>query len=119
MTRKVGRHVLFFAAGLLAFAISVQAQEGKHEAVRAALGRPLSAVQQLLKEQKYGEALAQLKEADAISDKTPYETFVVERMRGMAAAGAGDTATAVKSFELVLDSGKLPPSERLQVLQSV
>jgi len=104
---------------VLALHAGALAQDGNGDAVRPALGRPLSAAQQLLKEQKFAEALDRLKEADAVGDKTGYESFVVEHMRGMAAAGVGDTATAATSFEAVLASGKLPPAERLPILQSM
>ncbi len=104
------------AAALSAAAPPVHAQA---ETVRPEVGRPLQAAQELLKAQKYKEALAKIKDADAIQGKTPYESFIVERMRGAAAAGAGDTETAMKSFEAVIGSGRLPAPEQLKLIEAL
>lgn len=117
MSSTTLRRVLVAAALALGLASVAPAQD-KSEAVRPQVGKPLQTAQQLLKEQKYGEALERLKEVDAISDKTPYESFITERLRGMAAAGAGDTATAVKSFDAVVASGRLKNDEKLSILQA-
>src|SRR5882762_9643628 len=69
------------------------------ETLRPEVGKPLQAAQDLIKQQKYKEALAQIGEADAIPNKTAYETFILERMRGAAAAGAGDVDAAAKAFD--------------------
>ncbi len=79
----------------------------------------LQAAQELIKAQKFSEALAKIKETDAIADKTPYETLVIERMRGAAAAGAGDMDTAGKAFEAAIASGKLPADEQLKIMQAM
>src|SRR6266853_3265923 len=100
--------VLMLAAGL------AQAQE----TVRPEIGKPLQAAQELLKESKYKDALAKVREADAVGDRTPYENYILDRMRGTAAAGAGDDATAVKSFEAVLSSGRLQTAEKLPILEA-
>lgn len=91
---------ILLAAGLIAFAHGARAQgETPKESVRTDLAKPLQAAQELLNNKKYAEALAKVGEADAISGKNPYESFLVERYRGAAAIGAGDNALAAKSFE--------------------
>ena len=89
------------------------------DSVRPQVGKPLQAAQALMKTQKYKEALAKIGEADAVADKTPYETLVIEQMRGAAAAGAGDIDVAAKAFDAVFAANKLPPAEQLKIMQSV
>src|SRR5437868_15204984 len=93
------RHLFIktLAACALSAVMSAQAQE----AVRAEVGRPLQAAQELIKGGKYKQALDKLREADAVGGKTANESYMVERMRLAAASGAGDVETAAKSFEAV------------------
>ncbi|HMC16198.1 MAG TPA: hypothetical protein VKI18_11235 [Albitalea sp.] len=107
------------AAGLvLALAMSsIQANSG--EAVRAEVGRPLLLAQELLKAQKFAEALARIAEAEAVTNKTPYERFTIDRMRGTAAASAGDWSLALRSFDAVIASGLLSAPEQLKMLQAM
>jgi hypothetical protein len=48
---------------------------------------------------QYNEALASLKEADKIDNKTPYEEALLEQLRLVAAIGAQEPATAAKAFD--------------------
>jgi hypothetical protein len=115
--------ILALGAVVLAFFVSAlpglaHAQD-KSESLRAEVGRPLSAAQDLIKAQKFAEALAKLQEADAVAAKTPYESYVLERLRATAASGAGDIALAEKSFGAVLASNRLPAAEQAQVFGSL
>jgi hypothetical protein len=76
----------------------------------------LQAAADLLKKQKYREALAKIHDAENASSKSAYESYMIERMRMSAAAGAGDTQQAVKSSEAVLNSGRLSQPEKLGVI---
>jgi hypothetical protein len=58
------------------------------------------------------EALAKLKEAEAIGNLSPYEAYLVTRVRGPAAYAAGDMVTAERDFEASLASPLLPPEDR-------
>ena len=89
------------------------------ESVRPEIGKPLKAAQELIKAQKFKDALVKLREAEAVAGRTPYENFILDRMRGAAAAGAGDTETAAKSFEAVINSGKLPEAEQLKMIEAL
>lgn len=90
------------------------------DGVRPALFPLLAAAQDQLKQQQYGAALAKLKEAEALGAQSPYETFVTERLRLAAAAGAGEGATAERAREALLASGRVPlPVDRAGLLQSV
>ena len=68
------------------------------DTVRAEVGKPLQEAQKLASSGKAKEALAKLKEADAIGNKSDLEKFQIEYTRGSAALAAGDNDTAAKSF---------------------
>ena len=87
---------------------SAQAQEQ----VRAEVGKPLQAARDLIKGQKFKEALTKLKEVEAVPNRTAYENFLLEQMRASAAMQAGDLATAAKSTQVLISSGKLPAADQ-------
>ncbi len=89
------------------------------EAVRNELGKPLQATQELIKARKYKEALAKLHEVDAIGGKTAHENYVIESMRGTAAAGLGDNITAAHAYEAVVSSGRVSGAEQLKIIEAI
>jgi len=89
------------------------------EAVRAEVGKPLQQAAELLKANRAKEALAKVREAEAVPNKSPAEQLTIERMRGAAAARAGEPQTAIKSFEAVLASGKAGAAEQAQTAASL
>ena len=105
-------------AAALAFASTTMAQEGGNT-VRPEVGKPLQAAESLYKSKKYREALAKVAEADAVSGKTAYESYMVQRTRGSIAAAAGDHETAAKAFEAVIASGRVSGGEQLKMVQAV
>jgi hypothetical protein len=85
-----------------------------HAAVlRAEIGKPLQQAQSLMKQGNHKGALAALRDADKAA-KDDNERFLIERVRASAASSAGDWSTAARSFEALLDSGKLNAGERSQ-----
>ncbi len=100
-------------------AASALAQEpgaGAAQTVRPEIGKPIQAAIELIKSKKGKEALAKVREAQAVGDRTPYENYLVERVLGQAAAIAGDPSTAARAFENVATSPGSPAGERLQFL---
>lgn len=97
---------------------SAFAQEQKAGAatVRQEIGKPIQAALDLIKNRKGKDALAKVREADAVKDKTPFETYLVERVRGQAAAAAGEASVAAQAFEAVANSAAAPVGERVQFL---
>ena len=89
------------------------------QAVRPEVGKPLQQAGDLLKSGKAKDALAKVREADAVSGKTPAEQLMIDRMKGAAAQRAGDNATAIQAFEAVYNSGKLAGAEQAQVAESL
>jgi thioredoxin-like negative regulator of GroEL len=81
--------------------------------VSAEMAKPLTAAQDLLKTGQGKEALARLKEAEALPNPSPFEIFMIERLRAPAALSAGDKAQAVRSLEWLLGSDQLDPADKM------
>ncbi len=109
------RYIVAIAAALLFSAGTACAQE----TLRPEVGKPLQAAQVLLKSHKNREALAKVREADAVSGKTPHESFVVEQMRFVAAIGGGETEVAAKALDVLSASGKLPAADQRKYMEAV
>jgi hypothetical protein len=109
------RHIFIktLAACALSAALGTQAQE----AVRADVGKPLQAAQELIKGGKYKQALDKVREADAVGGKSANESYMIERMRIAAASGAGDVETAARSFEIV--SPRISGADKLRMIESI
>jgi hypothetical protein len=103
--------VALLAAGLCSLAAA--------QALRPEVAKPLHQAGELLKAGKSKEALAKVREADVVPNKTPAEQLTIDRMRGAAAQRAGDHATAIQAFEAVYASGKLSGPEQAQVAESL
>jgi Tfp pilus assembly protein PilF len=106
------------ARGVLAallFVGSVQAQE----ALRPDVGKPLQAAQELVKAGKYKEALAKVRDADAVPNKNANESFTIERMRLAAASGAGEVDVAAKAFDAISSSPRVAGADKLRMIESI
>lgn len=90
-----------------------------NDVFREEVSKPLQAADELLKTGKYAEAMVKIREAEQIADRTPLEAYVINRMRGIAAHGMGDTKTATTSFEAVIASGRSPPGEQLKLEEAI
>ena len=111
MKRKT-HHFVVAAAAALVFG-AAQGQSG----LRPDVGRPLQAAEALIKGGKYREALAKVREADAVGGKSAGENLMVERMRLAAASGAGDADTAARAFETV--GGSVGGADKLRMIESI
>ena len=107
------RSLRILSALLLAAWISGAAAQ---QALRPEVGKPIQAAIEALKQKRGKEALAKAREAQAIPNKTAYESYVVERVVGQAAAAAGDAATAARTLEAAANSSAAPEGERKQIL---
>jgi len=107
--------VLALAAALGCTLVPAAAQE----ALRPEVGKPLKAAEDLIKAQKYKEALAKVREADAVGGKNANESFMIERMRIAAASGAGDVDTAARSYEALQGSNRVSGVEKVRMIESI
>ena len=89
----------------------------KPPALTKALIKPLTASQAASKAENWAECIAKAKEADAVPNKTAYDTFVVNEMLGFCAIRAGDNGTAAKAFEAVVDSEFTDATRRATLLR--
>ena len=89
------------------------------EAIRPEIAKPMIAAEKALQEKKYTEALQQIVEAEKVDGKTPYEIYLLNRMRASAAIGAGNDALAVKSLEAAMASGRVLAAEKLNILDGI
>lgn len=118
---RYARFEMFFVAlGLFCmlsmFSIRASAQT---ETVKPAIGKALREASDFAKAKKYKEALAKLRDADAVSGKTSYENYVIESTRGSYAMSAGDKETAVRSYEAVVNSGRLSAAQKLAIYEAL
>jgi tetratricopeptide (TPR) repeat protein len=92
--------------------------------VSRAVAKPLKAAQDAMnaKPPKYAEALARLKEVQAISGKTPYDEHIMNEMLGYVYYRQNNYAEAAKAYEYTINSGFLEPADvpnRLQALSTL
>ncbi|HEY9029145.1 MAG TPA: hypothetical protein VIP05_32970, partial [Burkholderiaceae bacterium] len=87
--------------------------------VRPAFAGPFGAAQEALKNGNGTLALAKLKELDAIPDQTPYEKYLVLRVRAPAEYSVNDFNAAAADFDAILASPLLPAEDRLIMMKSL
>jgi len=89
------------------------------ESLRPEIGKPLQAAQELIKAQRYKEALTKVREAEAAGARNANETFMIERMRIAAASGAGEVDTAARSFGALNSSPRVSSAEKVRMIESI
>ena len=97
---------------------AAKAEEAK-ENIRPAIAKPMLAAEKLLAEKKYREVLEQIAEAEKVDGKTPYELYILDRMRASAALGVGNDALAVKSLESAFATGRVPAAEKFNFIDGI
>ena len=73
--------------------------------------KPLQAAKKALDDKKFPEALEQLKIVDGLSDKSPYDTHLMNEMYGFVYVRTQQYAEAAKALEAGLNDGFLEESE--------
>lgn len=118
--RLLFRLVLGLCFGLALIAPSLtSAQDAAQPTVRAEIGKPLQAAQTLISEGKFKQALAKIDEASAIKDRSPFETYLIERLRGGAASAMGDTQGAIAAYSAVIGSSYLSAADKPKLIDAV
>jgi len=92
----------FVAAGWLTTAAA--------QGLRPEVGKPLQQAAEALRAGNAKQALAKVKEAEAVPNRTAAEQLTIDRMKAAAAQRAGDMATAVVALEAVY--GKAAAAEK-------
>lgn len=104
--------VLAAAGACAAHAQTAPAPAASAPTLRPQIAPPLQAAQKALLEKDYPAALQHLQAAAAVADRTPYETYLVERMRALAAAGVRDVPQTLQALEAALATGQTEPELR-------
>ncbi|MFL6661060.1 MAG: hypothetical protein ACJ8G7_02710 [Rhizobacter sp.] len=117
MRQRLTHITAAMAIGLAGIGAAVLPAAVHAQAVRPEIGKPLQAAQELIRAQRFKEALAKVREADAVPNKSAGESSLIERMRIAAASGAGDVETAARSFEAI--GGQVSAAERLRMIESL
>lgn len=97
------------AAGCLGI---VQAQ-----GLRPEIGTPLQQASKLLQAGKAGAALAEVRKAEAVGNRTAAEQLTIDRMKAAAAQRVGDHGTAVQALNAVF--GRVGGAEQAQTAEQL
>jgi tetratricopeptide (TPR) repeat protein len=97
------------------------AAQPKPDTVRPELFKLLDPAQikPLMDAKNYTEVQNRVTQAEAFADKTPYETYVLNRMKLSLATSKGDDPGSIAALEAILASGKLPEKEKPQFTQAL
>jgi tetratricopeptide (TPR) repeat protein len=75
------------------------------------VGKPMKAAQDAMKAKNWAEALAKVKEAQAIEGKTPFEEYQINEFLGFILINQKDFGGAATAFEKNVNSGQVPAAE--------
>ena len=106
-----GSIAVALAIGILATPVAY-AQEG----LRPAVGLPLAKAKALMAQHNYAAAQAQVAIAARQKAVSANESFVIDEMRGAIAQASGDTATASRVFQGLINSGRIGGAQLTQML---
>ncbi|SEK29607.1 hypothetical protein SAMN05216359_101330 [Roseateles sp. YR242] len=87
--------------------------------VRPDVGKHLKAASDLLKAGKAPEALAKLREAEAVPGRNADENAALEGLRISAASRTGDADAMVKGFDALNAAGRLPAAQKLPMMEAI
>lgn len=103
------------AAFLPALAVAAEAAPS----IGPKVGKPMKAAQDAMKAKNWAEALAKVKEAQAIEGKSPFEEYQINEFLGFILINQKDYAGAAAAFEKNISSGQVPAAELNNKLKTV
>lgn len=112
------RSMQLTVAAMLLLAAQAPALAGSGKTIRPEVGKPLQEAQKALQAKNYAEAKADIAKAEGAGKLTPYESYIIERLKASTAIGSGDYKSALASYEKVVASPELPAEEKIGVLDS-
>jgi len=83
------------------------------------VGKPMKAAQDAMKAKNWAEALAKVKEAQAIEGKSAFEEYQINEFLGFILINQKDYAGAAAAFEKNITSGQVPAAELNNKLKTV
>jgi tetratricopeptide (TPR) repeat protein len=99
----------------MALSQSTPPAEAPKETMRAEVGKPLLAAEELSKAKNFDGALAKITEAEAVPNRTAYETYFINRLRATTSLSAGKQEQAVKSLVLAYESTYMPAADKPKI----
>ena len=76
-------------------------------------------VQEMMAAKKYAEVQAAITAAEAFPNVTPYEAYVINRMKLALGASTGNDAMAMAALEPVINSGRLDATEKATFIEAL
>ncbi|MGF6440970.1 tetratricopeptide repeat protein [Paraburkholderia youngii] len=114
--RIVNRRVkLALSSAVVGVVFAAAALPAVADTLRPDVGKPLSAAQDLYRAHKYKDALARIAQAAAVPNKTPYEIYMVEEMRGATLMADGEAGAAAQAYQTLLGTGQLKGDDEQRV----
>ncbi len=86
--------------------------------LRPQVGKPLQAAQVALRKRDFAGAMRDVNAADAVRDKTPDETYVIDQMRAAVAQSSGDVAASVGADDVLIASPRTSAAEKTRLLMA-
>ena len=86
--------------------------------LRPETAKPLAAAQEAIRANQHAQALARIAVAEAVPGLTPYEQYIVLRLKGPALFASGDQAGALAVFEKVVVSPLTPAAEKASLTET-
>lgn len=87
------------------------ADQGSGKTIGKNVAVPLKAAQDATKKQQWGVALDELKKAQAVQGKTPYEEYQIDNFLAYVLFSQKKMGEAAVVYERLLNSGQMPPAE--------
>jgi hypothetical protein len=76
-------------------------------------------IKPLMDAKNYGEVKNRITQAEAVANRTPYENYVLNRMKLSLASASGDDQSAMQALEAIIGSGKLQGAEQANFIQAL
>ncbi len=98
-----------------------KAAEAPKDAVRADMVKLIDSniIKDLMAKKNYAEVESRIKQSEAMPNLTPYEAYVLNRMKIALAAGTQNDAMLTSALEAVIASGRLQPAEEAEFLAAM
>lgn len=97
------------------------AAEAPKDTVRPELFKLLdpAAIKPLMDAKNYAEVQTRVQQAEAFPNRTPYEDYVVNRMKLSLGSATGNNEIAMPALEAVINSGRMQPNEQADFIQAL
>lgn len=76
-------------------------------------------IKPLMDAKNYAEIQSRVTQAEAFPNRTPYEDYVVNRMKLSLGSATNDNAISIPALEAVIASGRLAPNEQADFIQAL